>query len=282
MAYSTPTESKLATIHRMMIQGGPNSGKTSSVCRSWPQPLHIQVAPGERGDATIPRGVEGVLPYVWEDNPIDKLSSSKVVEEVEALTWNILGGKFGPVESFCFDGFHKYYGYILDMTSGGQLFKGDPLGNPEDPYASARIYNRARERARHFVQQVNAAPVPNIVWTCWDGREADDPTKGFKSQSHVFPGLPGQAAKEFMGEFGLVVHSRIQWGLRQPKSLAPAKWQLIPEGDVWGASVKAPSEVLIKLPVYCDQSYVVLKQLLEDAWKSSAHAPAALAGSTLT
>lgn len=258
----------------MLQQGPPNSGKTHSVCQTWPRPLHIQVAPGERGDATIPRGVAGVFPYIWEDDPIEKLSSGAVVLAVETLAFEILGGKYGPVESYCFDGFHKYYGYVLDWISGGQLFKGEPLGNDTDPYASARIYNRARERARYFVQRVNASPIPNVVWTCWDGREADDPTKGFKSQTHVFPGLPGQAAKEFMGEFGLVVHSRILWGQRQPKGRAPAKWQLLPEGDVWGASVKAPIEVVEKLPPYCDQDYHVLKKLLEDAWMSVNRAPA--------
>ena len=266
MGYSTPTESKLASICRMLNQGPPNSGKTGAF-RTWPSPKHIQVAPGERGDDTIPRGEPGYTPHLWHDDPIEKLASSAVVEMVESLAFQILGGKYGPCRSYCFDGFHKYYGYVLDWMSGGDLFKGD-LGKSgdTDPYAAARVYNRARERARYFVQQVNASPVENIVWTCWDGREADDPTKGFKSQTHVFPGLPGQAAKEFMGEFGLVVHSRIQWGLRQPKSRAPAKWQLLPEGDVWGASVKAPIEVIEKLPAYCDQDYNVLKKLLEDAW----------------
>jgi hypothetical protein len=81
-----------------------------------------------------------------------------------------------------------------------------------------------------------------------------------------------------MGEFGVVVHSRILWGQRDPAFLktAPdrrvAKWQLKPEGEVWGASIKAPIEVTDKLPNYCDQSYVVLKGLLEEAWASTASA----------
>ena len=268
MAYSTPTDSKTASIHRLLIQGGPNSGKTASVCNTWPRPLHIIVAPGEMGDATIPRGVEGLTPHVWSDDPIEKMSSANVIIAVETLAWEILGGKHGPVESFCFDGFHKYYGYVLDWLSGGALFKGEEIGGGGDQWASARIYNRAREHARYFVQRVNASPVPNVVWTCWDGKEADDPGKR-GSPSHIFPNLPGAAAKEFMGEFGLVVHSRIHWGQRQPKGPAPAKWQLIPEGEVWGAAVKAPIQVIEKLPVYCDQSYPVLKKLLEDAWAST-------------
>lgn len=267
MPYTTPT-TKIASITRMMIQGPPNSGKTNSVCQTWPRPLHIQVAPGEYGDATIPRDQEGLVPHIWQDDVAGKLNSSVVLEAVETTAFEILGGKYGPVESFCFDGYHKYYGYVLDFVSGGALFKGEILGGDGDQWASARIYNRARERARWFVQKVNASPVPNIVWTCWDGREADEPGKKGTS-SHIFPNLPGAAAKEFMGEFGLVVHSRILWGQRQPHRLAPAKWQLIPEGEVWGASVKAPADVIARLPVYCEQSYTELQAILEKAWQPS-------------
>ena len=265
MPFTTPTHKTLATIHRMMIQGGPNSGKTHSVCQTWPRSLAILSSPGEKGDATIPRGVDGVQPFVWEDNPLEKTSSRLVLDQIESLTWEILGGKHGPIKTFFFDGFHKYYGYILDWISGGALFKGEELGGGGDQWASARIYNRAREHARYFVQRVNMSPVENVVWTCWDGKEADEPGKK-GSQSHVFPNLPGAAAKEFMGEFALVVHARINWGLRQPNERAPAKWQLKPEGEVWGCSVKVHIEVWDKLPIYCNQSYTELKDILEKAW----------------
>ena len=271
MGYSTPTDSILASIYRMLIQGPPNSNKTGSVCQTWPKSpekkLHIQVMPGEHGDATIPRGDPSIVPYIWTVDPIEQLTSAAVIAAVEKQTWQILGRP--DIESFCIDGIHKFYDYYLDDVSGGQLFRGEKLGDPQDPYIGAAMFNRARKRFMEYVKRVNASPVTNVVWLCWDGREADDPTKGFKGQSHIFPNLPGAAAKEFMGEFGLVVHSRIQWGLRQPKSLAPAKWQLLPEGDVWGASVKAPAKVIKKLPAYCDQDYTVLKKLLEDAWQAS-------------
>ena len=280
MGYSTPAKTeKLASIHRMMIQGPSDSGKTSAVCRTWPQSperkLYILEAPGERGDATIPRDHPSIAPYLWTADPMAKLSSSAVIQAVETVVWEILGEKYGAVESFCFDGFHKHYDYILDDSSNGQLFRGEKIGDPADPYVAASIYNRARKRASQFVQKVNASPVPNIVWTCWDGREADDPSKGFKGQSHIYPNLPGAAAKEFMGEFGLVVHSRILWGQRDPAYLktAPgrriAKWQIQPDGDVWGASVKAPLEVIDRLPMYCEQSYPVLATILADAWAAS-------------
>ena len=272
MGYSTPTESKLASIYRMLIQGPPNSNKTGSVCQTWPRPLHIQVMPGELGDATIPRGHPDIFPYIWAQDPIEQLTSAAVIAAVEKQTWGILSTP--GIETFCPDGCHKLYDYYLDDVSGGQLFRGEKLGSETDPYVGANMYNRARKRFMQYVKRVNASPVKHVVWLCWDGREADDPSKGFKGQSHIFPNLPGAAAKEFMGEFGLVVHSRIQWGLRPPKGRAPAKWQLLPEGDVWGASVKAPIEVIEKLPALCDQDYAILKKLLEDAWQSVASVPA--------
>lgn len=268
MAYKTPKTTEVGSVRRVLIQGPPNSGKTSAVARTWPRPLHIQVYPGERGDATVPRGVEGIYPYIWEDDPTSKLASSLVVQQVETLTFEILGGKYGECRSFCGDGFHKYYMYVLDMVSGGQLFRGEQLGTESDTWSSARIYNRAREHFRYYIQRINASPVENVVFTCWDGREADKPgVKG--SPMHIFPNLPGAAAKEIMGEFGVVVYSIIEWNMRQPKGLAPAKWQLIPEGEVWGAAIKAPIEVIRQLPVYCEQSFTVLQKTLEDAWKTS-------------
>lgn len=268
MGYTTPTTSnKLASIHRMLAQGPPNSGKTGTFCQTWPEPAHILVAPGERGDATVPRGKPGLTPYIWEESPIEKMASSVVVAEVEALTFKILGSP--DVRSFCFDGLHKYYGYVLDWISGGSLFKGENIGNPEDPYLSARIYNRTREHVRYFVQRINASPIENILFTCWDGREPDKASQGFKGTQHIYPNLPGAAAKEIMGEFGLVVYTTIEWGQRQPKGLAPSSFQLLPEGEVWGCCVKAPIEVIKHLPVRCAQSYPVLDKVLADAWAAS-------------
>lgn len=273
--YQTPSDlpTEMTSLARMLIQGPPNSGKTEAVVRTWPRPLQIQVYPGEGGHATIPQGFEarsvGIAAHIPTLDPTLKITSGAVVQEVEALTFEILGGKHGPVESFCGDGMHKYYLYVLDMVSGGQLFRGENIGSDTDPYVSARIYNRAREHFRYYIQRINASPVKNVVFTCWDGREADKASQGFKGMMHIFPDLPGKAAKEIMGEFGVVVYSIIEWGNRLPNKLAPAKWQLIPEGEVWGAAIKAPSEVIKHLPVYCAQDYNVLKQTLADAWAKS-------------
>ena len=260
MGYTTPTKSEVVSAKRMMVMGAPNTFKTSAICQTWPRPLHIQVYPGEKGNATIPLGVEGVIPYVWQDDPITKMSSSAVVAAVETLTFEILGAKHGEIRSFSGDGIHKYYAYILDWVTGGAFFRGEEF--------EPRLYSKSHEHFRFYIQRVMASPVEYVVFTCWDGREADDPgTKG--GPSHIYPDLPGKMAKSIMGEFGIVVYSTADWAGRQPGKLAKGEWQLLPEGKVWGAAVKAPVEVVQRLPVKVPQSLPVLEQTLAGAWAAS-------------
>ncbi len=147
------------------------------------------------------------------------------------------------------------------------MFRGEEIGGGGDQWASARIYNRAREHFRYYIQRVMASPVKYVVFTCWDGKESDTGEKG--STMHIMPDLPGKAAKEIMGEFSVVVYSTVEWGQRQPGKLAPAFWQLLPEGRVWGAAVKAPVEMIPFLPPKCAQSLPVLEGVLREAWTKS-------------
>src|SRR3990167_4822771 len=161
MAYSTPTEAQVVSANRALVVGPPNTFKTSSLL-TWPRPAHIQVFPGEKGDATIPRGLPDLKAYLWSDNPVTKTPSSQIVTEVETLTWEILGGKHGPVTSFLGDGIHKYYAYVLDMVTGGAYFKGEEF--------EPKLYSRSHEHFRYYIQRIMNSPVPYVGFTCWDGR----------------------------------------------------------------------------------------------------------------
>ena len=266
MAYELQTKAEIVTARRILIQGPPNSGKTESLM-TWPRPIHIQVFPGEKGHATIPRGQPDIFPYVWGTDAATGLSSHTVVQQVETLTWEILGGKYGPVITFAGDGFHKYYWFVLDWMSGGALSRGEEIGaGGKDEWAAARIHNRTRDYVRFYIQRILSSAVPYVVFNTWDGREADKP--GAKT-FHIYPDLPGKSAKEIVGEFSATLHSTVEWHLRQPKGKAPAYWLLKPEGEVWGASVKVPFEIWDKLPVRIAQSLPVFEQTLEAAWKSA-------------
>ena len=76
-------------------------------------------------------------------------------------------------------------------------------------------------------------------------------------------------AKRIMGEFGVVVYAEVNWAMRMPGKAAPATWQLIPEGKVWGAGIKAPLDVVLNLPVRVEQSYPKLVEALDTAWKKA-------------
>ena len=259
MGYSTPTKAEVISARRLLNMGPPNSGKSESLI-TWPRPAHVLVSPGEQGDDTLPRGIEDFRLHLWEDDPISKTSSASIVTQVETLAWEILGGKHGPVTSFLFEGIHKYYDYILDWLTGGAYFKGEEF--------EPKLYARSHEHFKYFVQRVNASPVKYVAFTCWDGKEPDEPgTKG--GPSHVYPDLPGKMAKRIMGEFSVVVYSQVEWHMRQPGKKAPAYWQLIPEGKVWGAAVKAPYAVTQHLPVRVEQSLPALEAALEKAWHLS-------------
>mgnify|MGYP001571215047 CR=1 FL=1 len=264
MSYALPADLKAAQIvsaRRLLLMGPPNTFKTSAVVQTWPRPLHVLVYPGEKGDATIPRNVEGVHPYVWTDDPVSKTSSSLIVAQVEALTWKILGGEYGEITSFCGDGIHKYYDFILDSITGGAFFKGEEF--------EPRLYGRAHEHFKYYVNRINSSPVPYASFTCWDGREMDE--AGQKAgPSHIYPDLPGKMAKRIMGEFSVVIYSIADYAMRQPNKPVPAYWQLLPEGKVWGAAVKAPYEVVMKLPTKIPQSLVVLEDTLAKAYAQCA------------
>ncbi len=265
--YLTKSESPIVSAHRVLLMGPPNVFKTTSIIETWPKPLHIQVYPGERGDATIPRDREDVKLYIWRDStdPSTKASSADVVNQTETVTWEILAGKYGPVTSFSGDGIHKYYAAILNWVTGGASGKGEEF--------EPRLYARAHEHFTYYLQRVMASPVENVVFTCWDGKEADNPELKSQGPSHIFPDLPGKMAKRIMGEFSVVVYAIVDYAARQPNKPVPAKWQLLPEGKVWGAAVKAPTAVVMNLPVYIPQSYQALKQALEAAYVKTQATP---------
>lgn len=255
MPFVTTNEPEIVSARRVLIQGPPNSFKTTSLL-TWPRPAHYVCCPGELGSATVPRGLADLKTYVWQDEA-KEAKSLMVVNQVETLLWEILGGKHGPCESLLIDGWHKYYNYVLDWITGGAYFKGEEF--------EPRLYARSHEHFRYTTQRLNASLIPHVVYTAWDGREADKPgVRG--GPSHVYPNFPGKMAKEIMGEFSVVVYSMADYTTRQPNKPARALWQLIPAGEVWGAAIKCPPDVMLHIPGTCDQSFEVLQHILKLAY----------------
>lgn len=256
------------TPRRGMIIGPPNSLKTTALLKL-PRHLasgddgmcHIISMPGEKGWDTLPTDQPDLKSYVWESSPAEKTSSQSVVTAVETLTFEVLSGKHGKAVSVGIDGYHKFYSYILDAVTGGDFFRGEDF--------SPTLYARSHERFNYFHDRVMSTPIPYIWFTAWDGREVDSPEQAAilksKAPSHIFPDFPGKMAKRMMGEFPIVMYSNVKWG--EQGKLEVAEWQLRPHGKVWGAAVKAPLEVIERLPLTIPQDFQVLEQVLQGAWE---------------
>lgn len=234
---------------RVLINGPPNSGKTTSL-RTWPRPLIVLSMPGENGSTSVVEDEE-TKSFVWEAPNLDAPNWTAVYAETQRITHEALSGKHGPTTTVAIDGVHKLYDLLLNVATGGAKARGEEF----DP----RKYGTASSLFFGYVQRVLASPVQYVVMTCWDGREKDDPDeKGANPSRHIFPELPGQAAKGIMGEFAVVLYANRE-------GVGPAAryvWQTRPFGKVWGAGVKMPLEVASKLPLSVPQDWRALEPLL--------------------
>lgn len=237
-------------LRRALIVGPPNSRKTTSLF-TWPMPIGLISAPGEKGYASIPMG-DGVKAFVFEEDIIAKTSPSALVKEIETTTFDLLAGKYGEITTFALDGLHKIYvAYINDATNGDFA-----AGNDFEP----RMYGRAHEMFLHYIGRISHSKIAYFVATVWDGREADNPDMGSKGPTHVYPDLPGKLAKRIMGEFSVVLYAEVPApvaGMEQK-----ATWQLQPGGKIWGAGVKVPPALAKTLPAKVPQDWKALEPLL--------------------
>ena len=243
-------------LRRTLIVGPPNSRKTTSLF-TWPKPIGVISYPGEKGYASIPAGTEGVSAFVWEDDIATKTSPSALVREVEGATFNLLATP--GLQTFAGDGLHKVYGAYLNEASNGAYASGEEF----DPKA----YGRAHEAFLHYITRVMQSTTPYVVFTVWDGREADNPEAGSKSTTHIYPDLPGKMAKRIMGEFSVVLYAEVSApiaGVAQK-----ATWQLQPGGKIWGAGVKVPVDLATKLPKTVEQNWQVLEPILLGTTKTT-------------
>ena len=242
-------------VTRCLLSGPPNSGKTTSL-RTWPGVV-IQSYPGEKGVASIPYS-DGVRAFVGSlPPPGEPVNYAGVIAETERLTTEILTGKHSEVTTFAGDGLHKLHElYLAEATAGASM-----EGREFDP----RLYGSAHKRFFRYLDMVLRSPVPYIVFTVWDGHEKDDPDeRGATPSRHIYPELPGLAAKRMMGEFSLVLYSTRQGTGPATKFI----WQTQPFGKVWGAGAKLPIEVARRLPVTVEQDWRVVERIILGESKS--------------
>ena len=249
--------------NRVLIMGPPNSGKSYSLM-SMPRPVHVLSCPGEKGWATIkPDPDNGIHLYAFVEEPGPK-KSGETVREVKQLIYDLMSNKKGPVASLAVDGLHKFYEYLIDVAAGGAYFTGDDF--------EAFAYGVAQREVAAFLTLLSTSDIENVAITTWDGLEKDkagqsaDKTVLRNSPSHVWPDLPGKAAKRIVGEFTATVYATARAGRMTAQGATKERvWQLLPDDEVWGIGLKVPRGVVV--PKYIPQAWDSLMAVLDGGAK---------------
>lgn len=254
---STPDEWR-KRLSRVVLSGSPNSRKTTSLA-TWPGRTAVISYPGEKGYAAMPgKAADGteLKSWLWTVPEAGEVAWGTVVTEVKTLTAEILNGKYGEFQTFAGDGLHKLYAAFLADATGGASAKGQGF--------EAKLYSNAHARFFDYVDMVFRSKIPHVVFTVWDGAEKDDPDdKSVNASKHVFPDLPGQAAKKIMGEASIVLHAT-------KNAKGDFCWYTQPTGKVWGAGMKLPAGIAGKIPAEVPQDYTKLFNLIVAAAGQSA------------
>jgi hypothetical protein len=230
-------------LRRTVLIGAPNSGKTTSF-RTWPGPLLVVAAPGEKGTGSIPlKTTDGIPVKAFSYNIPEGTEGAEVkwAEVASSFRKAIFDGLKEKPKTIAIDGLHHVHRMYANEASFGALAKGQEF----DP----RLWGNAHNRFFDLIDQVQKAGVEYVVGTIWDELEKDNPDeKGSSPSRHIMPSLPGAAApRRFMGEWTCAFYALSQGG----KYI----WMTKPQGQVWGATTKLPLEIAEKVPQTIPQDW---------------------------
>jgi len=270
-------------VRRVLLIGGPNTYKTTSIVQTFTRPLHILSYPGEKGTGVIPYDQPDLTADIWEVDDFKKENvSALTIREIEETTWEILA--MPGLETFAGEGLHKlasmywnreYQKLLVSNEAAIAQGKTDRNGQLISEAIKLQAYGNENYGATReilaYISKVCQSSVPNVVFTCWEGVEAGE-TGNAKLDSnqnpHLFADLPGKLARKIVGEFGIVMYAEV--GLPDPKGNTPSSWQIKKHGKVWGVGTKLPLEIAVKLPTKVPQDWQKLLPLLDYAVKNPA------------
>ena|SRR3990167_839180 len=231
------------TFRRLLINGPPLSGKTTSL-KTFPAIQRIIAAPGELGHSSI-REDEYTKLYYWEVDPAaSNVQYARVWAQVQRLTNEILAGKHGELTTFAIDGLHKLIFVIM-------------CANGWTPDTEGKVYPKYYKLFNEYLGPILASTIPYVVCTTYDGREALEP--GSKI-SQVFPELPGKLAKDVMGTFPVAFHSVRQGDGENQKFL----WELRARGNMQAAGMHLPPELTKLFPATMPQDWNEIEKILSE------------------
>lgn len=245
-------------MKRILLCGPPNSRKTSSLA-TFPGPIAVLSYPGENGAAAIPTQTTDGHPihaWVWDEpDPLKATSWEQTLQEVKRVTAEILTGKHGKYRTFAGDGIHKLNQYYVKTAQSMDQFT-----TKGGEYDGRRGWPWVHEEFFKYIQSVVVSQSEYVVFTCWDEMEKDDPFAQDRPNEptprHSYPALPGKAAKLVMGEMSVLYSYQEGAG-----TTAKYQWLTQPFNRVWGAGLKLPKEIAIKVPLKVDQDWQGLEKL---------------------
>lgn len=275
MPFIKPTGvNRLTRIH---IVGETGSGKSTAL-GTFPGPRVIVSMPGEHGYGSIKHKDAEDPKYVDPETTLlvyqaDKLSpnpaSAQVVRDVEKALYE--AANMPGLQTLCIDGLHKLLDYAMDDITAGNWFEGsvvkDQKGNLEDTVPPT-AYGQLARWLRGFLNPLIQSKVPYIVFTSWDADKAVRKAKPGEHWSQVekakLPALIGEAARTILGEFGVTIHaSKGTWFDANGKELGKGfRWQTKSDGGTLAAQIKAPPEVVEKIPKFVEAKWPTLASYL--------------------
>lgn len=230
-----------ATFRRVLVNGPPLSGKTTSFL-TFPPKRHIIVAPGELGHSSVREDDDTKL-YYWEFDPnATNVQYARTWVQLQKLTIDILSGKHGAITTFAVDGLHKLYKVIM-MAKGWT-----PDSDPKE-------YIKYHAEFERYINMILSSPVDYIIASCYDGNEAME--AGSKVMQ-TFPDLPGKQAKLIMGSFPVVFHSERSGDGANEKFT----WRVRTTGKVQGCGLHVPEDIKRKFPSELPQNWQEVEKLI--------------------
>ena len=277
MPFMQPTD-PTTRRRRVFIYGATGSGKTHAF-RTFPGPRYVLICPGEKGQDTLLKGDGSpadadTIVRVWENaDPDGKQveTSTAVVEQVRKEIIAALKGTYGPITTLCIDGLDKLYHYVLDALSGGQYFEGSEIrtaSNQNPDVLDPRVFGQAERWLFDLLSLVNQSrKMPYAAMSAWDAEKAI--RKVSKASGEKWTDVPqayqpafySTAAKNICGQFGAVVHASV--GKVEGVEGKVHRWQTKADAQVIGCQIKAPAEIVEKVPKFVRADWRELARYLE-------------------